>query len=118
MSLPLYSSHTGPLSLWQSAMHEVLSQKPELQDSPHCGLGMTAMAPEMQATAQVVKQFDRHGNFDVAASAAAGALGDATQGAGTDAQPPSVRMQCAKLAAQIALYSATDPAKAEMLRQE
>jgi hypothetical protein len=118
MSLPLYSSHTSELSLWQSAMHEVLSQKDGQQDSQQSGLGVTALAPAMVATAQVVKQFDHHGNFDVPPGAPPAALAAATQGADAAGPPPSVRMECARLAAQIALYSASDPAKAETLRQE
>jgi len=113
MSLPVYSSHTSALSLWQSALHQVLSQKPEQQDSSHSGIGITALTPEMVATAQVVKQFDQTGNFAVAQ----------TQGApqpavAPGANPPSVQSECANLAAQIALYSVTDPAKAATLRQE
>lgn len=110
MSVPVYSSHTGPLSLWQSAMHEVLSQQDAQQESAHHGIGLTALVPEMQATTQLVKQFDHAGNFDVPAGAAAPA--------GATAPPPSVNTECARLAAQIALYSVTDPARAETLRQE
>ena len=111
MSLPVYSSHTGPLSLFQSAVHEVLSQQPAQQNSTHAGIGVTAQAPEMQAVSAVAKHFDKTGNFDVAPAAA-------TAGAAAPAAPLSVRSQCAQLAAQIALYSVTDPAKAEILRQE
>lgn len=94
-------------------MHEVLSQKPEQQDSTHSGIGVTALVPEMLATAQVVKQFDRTGNF-AAPQAAAAPQNTPVPGE----NPPSVREECASLAAQIALYSVTDPAKAETLRQE
>lgn len=110
MSLPVYSSHTAQLSLFQSAVHEVLSQQPAQQNSSHRGIGVTALAPEMQAVSAVAKQFDKTGSFDMAAAAAAG--GTAPAG------PLSVRAQCAQLVAQIALYSVTDPAKAEVLRQE
>jgi hypothetical protein len=82
----------------------------------------------MMATAQVVRQFDRAGNFDVpvpsAVSEGAGAAMAAVAGkiaqaaAAPPSGPPSVTMQCAKLAAQIALYSFTNPAKAAILRQE
>ena len=109
MSVPVYFSHTDALSLWQSAMHQVLSEQDEQQNSVHSGVGVTALAPQMVATAQVVKQFDRAGNFDVPAGAVP---------AGAAAAPPSVQIECAALAAQIALYSVTDPAKAETLRQE
>ena len=128
MSLPVYSSHTGALSLFQSAMHEVLSQKEAQQNSVHRGIGVTAQAPEMMATAQVVSHFDHTGNFNVPApSAAAQGAGQAMAAiAGATAQavaapataPSSVASECAKLAAQIALYSVTDPAKAEELRNE
>src|SRR5215469_13553766 len=77
MSLPVYSSHTSALSLWQSALHQVLSQKPEQQDSTHSGIGVTAMTPEMLATAQVVKQFDHTGSFAVPMAAAAPQRADA-----------------------------------------
>ncbi len=128
MTVPVYSSHTSALSLWQSAMHEVLSQKPQQQDSVHSGIGVTAQVPEMIATAQVVRHFDRTGNFDVAAppqaaqgagaALAAVAGGLAQSVAAPAADPSSVATQCAKLAAQIALYSVTDPAKASQLRDE
>ena len=116
MSPPIYSSHTGPLSLWQSAVHQVLAQKDEQQNSAHRGLGITALAPEMLATAQAVKQFDHTGTFEAPAGAAPGAA--APQHAQTAAPPPSVPAECARLAAQIALYSVTNPAKAATLRQE
>jgi len=128
MTVPVYSSHTSALSLWQSAMHEVLSQKPQQQDSVHSGIGITAQVPEMMATAQVVRQFDRTGNFDVAsqpqaaqgagAAMAAVAGGIAESVAAPAATPSPVATECAKLAAQIALYSVTDPAKAAVLRNE
>jgi len=111
MSLPVYSSHNSALSLFQSALHEVLSQEPAQQDSNHSGIGVTALAPEMLATAQVVKQFDHTGSFNVPQAAVA-------PGPAAAANPPSVRDVCATLAAQIALYSVTDPAKAATLRQE
>ena len=113
MTVPVYSSHTLELSLWQSALHQVLSQEPAQQDSTHRGIGVTALTPEMLATSQVVKQFDRTGSFDM--PAAAPAAGGAAQPA---AAAPSVRTQCAQLAAQIAYYSVTDPAKAAILRNE
>ena len=128
MTVPVYSSHTSALSLWQSAMHEVLSQKPQQQNSVHSGIGVTALTPEMMATAQVVRQFDRTGNFDVAvqpevaegagAAMAAVAGGLAQSLAAPAAAPSPVATECAKLAAQIALYSVTDPAKAAELRTE
>jgi Calcineurin-like phosphoesterase len=128
MTVPVYSSHTSALSLWQSAMHTVLSQKPEQQDSTHRGIGVTAMVPAMLATAQVMKHFDLTGNFEVAAPPAtpegAGAAMAAVAGniaqaeAAPPAPPPSVELECAKLAAQIALYLVTDPDKAAQLRQE
>ena len=120
MVVPVYSSHTSALSLWQSALHEVLSQQPEQQDSVHSGIGVTALTPEMLATAQVVKHFDHTGNFD-AAPAPAHVEAVAAWGRGVAqavAAPPSVKMQCAQLAAQIAYYSVTDPARAAVLRQE
>ena len=128
MSLPVYSSHTSALSLWQSAMHAVLSQKPEQQNSVHQGIGVTAMVPEMLDTAQLVRHFDSTGNFDIQAQpqiaqGAGAAMAEVAGGiaqavAAPPASPPSVRMQCATLAAQIALYSVTNPAKAATLRQE
>jgi hypothetical protein len=124
MTVPVYSSHTSALSLWQSAMHEVLSQKQQQQNSAHSGIGVTALVPEMVATAQVVRQFDRTGNFDVAAppQAARGAAvapGIAPSLAAAPAAAPSpVAAECARLAAQIALYSVTDPAKAAVLKNE
>src|ERR1700675_1508804 len=106
MTVPVYSSHTSALSLWQSAMHTVLSQKPEQQDSTHRGIGVTATVPEMMATAQVVRQFDRAGNFDVpappavaegAGSAMAAVAGKIAQAAAAPpSAPPSVTMQCAQ----------------------
>jgi len=124
MSVPVYSSHTAELSLWQSVLHEVLAQQEQQPDSTHAGIGTTALTPEMQATAQVVKQFDHTGKFDlpapspgagpIQAAAAAGMDGTAAQSLAA----PSVRTQCAKLAAQIAYYSVTDPARAAILKQE
>ena len=58
MNLPVYSSHNSALSLWQSALHSVLSQKPEQQDSVHSGIGITAQVPEIRATALLADQFD------------------------------------------------------------
>src|SRR3954454_19839985 len=122
MVVPVYSSHTSALSLWQSALHEVLSQQAEQQDSAHSGIGVTALTPEMLATAQVVKQFDHTGNFDAAHAAPAPVEAHAAAGGVAQAvappAPSSVAMQCAKLAAQIAYYSVTDRAKADILRQE
>ncbi len=128
MTVPVYSSHTSALSLWQSALHEVLSQKAEQQDSGRSGIGVTALAPEMLITAQLADHFDRTGNFDVetapavahgaGAALAAVAGGIAQAVAAPPSSPTSIRMQCAKLAAQIALYSVTNPAKANILRQE
>lgn len=125
MNVPVYSSHNAALSLWQSALHSVLAQSSEAQNSGHTGIGTTALAPEMEATAAVVKHFDNTGNFDVAPTMAQGAGAALAAVAGNVAlemapgsSPSSVRMQCAKLAAQIALYSVTNPAKATILRQE
>jgi hypothetical protein len=126
MSVPIYSSHNSALSLWQSAMHTVLSQQPAQKDSSHSGIGVTATTPEMLATADVVRHFDRAGDFNVPSPAAAGAgaavaavAGNVAQTVGTPpAVPSSVGTQCAKLAAQIAYYSVTDPARAQTLRQE
>lgn len=127
MSLPVYSSHTGALSLFQSAMHEVLSQKDEQQNSSHRGIGVTALAPAMVATAQVVRQFDRTGNFDVpdqsapgqgAPAAGAQAIAGPVATPASAAAPPTVATECARLAAQIALYSVTDPGKAAQLKNE
>jgi hypothetical protein len=128
MNLPVYSSHNSALSLWQSALHSVLSQKPEQQDSVHSGIGITAQVPEMRATAQLADQFDHAGNFDVplppdvsqgAGAALASAAGLMAEAAGAPPPPPpSVKMQCARLAAEIALYSVTNPVKAAILRQE
>ena len=114
MTVPVYSSHNPVLSLWQSAMHDVLLQQPAQQDSVHAGLGITAAVPEMMATAQVIQQFDHTGNFGPASAPATSAGGQAMAAA----PPPSVKDECAKLAAQIALYSVTDPAKAATLREE
>ena len=69
MTVPVYSSHTSALSLFQSALHEVLSQQPEQQDSTHRGIGTTALTPQMMAASQVAKHFDHTGNFDVPAPA-------------------------------------------------
>ena len=118
MSVPVYSSHTGPLSLWQSAMHQVLSQQDEQQTSEHRGIGVTALAPEMLATAEVVKQFDHAGNFDAPTGTAPAAVAASPASGAATEPPPSVTAECAKLAAQIALYSVTDPAKAATMRQE
>ena len=128
MTVPVYSSHTSALSLWQSALHTVLSQKQEQQNSDLRGIGVTALAPEMLATAQVVEHFDKTGNFDMQApqadaEGAGAAVAAAAAGvAGTVAAPAAATLpvgaECAKLAAQIALYAASDPAKAETLRQE
>lgn len=104
-------------------MHSVLAQKQELENSSHQGLGITALAPAMQATMSVVKHFDQTGNFDVAPAAspstgvAAPGSGAPTAGGAVAATAP-VALECAKLAAQIALYAVTDPARAETLRQE
>jgi hypothetical protein len=113
MTVPVYSSHTSALSLFQSALHEVLSQTQQ-QDPAHGGIGVTAVAPAMQATAQVLKQFDHTGSFDVQKPSG----GAPTAAAGPAAAPASVPVQCAQLAAQIAYYSVVDPAKAVILRQE
>ena len=126
MNVPVYSSHNSALSLWQSAMHTVLSQNPAQQNSTHSGIGVTAAAPEMLATAEVVRHFDRTGDFNLPPAVAAGAGAALASVAGNVAQmvgarpaaPSPVAVQCAKLAAQIAYYSVTDPARAETLRQE
>ncbi len=67
MNVPVYSSHNSALSLWQSAIHSVLTQKPAQQNSGHQGIGVTALVPEMLATARVVDHFDQTGNFDLPA---------------------------------------------------
>ena len=54
-------------------MHTVLSQNPAQQNSTHSGIGVTATAPEMLATADVVRHFDRTGDFNVSPAVAAGA---------------------------------------------
>lgn len=124
MTVPVYSSHTSALSLFQSALHEALSQEPQFTDGSHAGIGTTAMAPAMQAAAQVVKQFDHTGSFDVSAQppahafAGAGTSGAAPAAAAPPAKVASVATQCAQIVAQIAYYSVTDPAKAEKLRNE
>jgi hypothetical protein len=126
MTVPVYSSHNSALSLWQSAIHTVLSQKPEQQDSTHRGIGVTATTPEMLATTALVRHFDATGDFNVPAPVAQGAGAAMAAVAGNIAQvvgapsavPSSVTSQCAKLAAQIAYYSVTNPARAETLRQE
>ena len=107
-------------------MHAVLSQQPAQQDSAHRGIGVTATTPEMMATAAVLRHFDATGDFNVPSPAAQGAgaamaavAGNIAQTVGVQpAAPSSVATECAKLAAQIAYYSVTDPARAETLRQE
>jgi hypothetical protein len=121
MSVPVYSSHTSVLSLFQSALHEVLSQQEEHQDSAHSGIGVTALSPAMQAAAQVLNQFDQTGSFAVPGAANAsqrGLMAAAGAGAPRAAAISAVATQCASLAAQIAYYSVTDPDKASILRQE
>jgi hypothetical protein len=78
----------------------------------------------MLATAQVLRHFDATGNFNLAPpSGLAGAA--ATDPAGVSqtatAAPATATLpvvECAKLAAQVALYAVTDPAKAAVIRQE
>ena len=151
MSVPVFPSHNSALSLWQSAMHNVLAQKPEQQNTGHKGIAATAAAPEMQATTAVLRHFQNTGSFTgatppatlgapsvtgnipaqtaptqtvTAAILAPGASGLSSAGPiliTPEAQQQNatpVIMECAKLAAQIALYSVTDPAKAAVLRQE
>ncbi len=67
----------------------------------------------MVATAQVLKYFDEHGDFELPLAQASSA--GATRGAPSpfEAAPHvPAPVECAKLAAQIALYAATNPAKA------
>ena len=59
------SSHTSALSLWQSALHQVLSQQTTQQDPQHRGIGVTAQAPAMRAAAKVAEHFDKTGNLNV-----------------------------------------------------
>ncbi|HEY1984331.1 MAG TPA: metallophosphoesterase [Terracidiphilus sp.] len=103
-----------------------MSKLPQQQSSVHSGIGVTAALPEMQATAAVVQHFDHTGNFDVATPAMAQGAGAAlaavasnvAQAVAPASSPSSVKMECAKLAAQIALYLVTNPAKATILKQE
>lgn len=120
MTVPLYLSHNPSLSLWQSAVHSVLAQRGGSQDPANRGIGASATSPRMLATAQVVEHFDKVGNFDLASPPATGS-GSAAVGSVQTAAPPAAAqpvMECAKLAAQAALYSVTDPAQAETIRQE
>jgi len=114
MTVPVYSSHTSALSLFQSALHEVLSQQPEQQDSAHRGIGSTALTPQMVAASEVAKHFDHTGNFDVPTAADRSAPPGV---AGQAPAPSPVAVECARLAAEIAYYSATDPAKEKVARQ-
>src|SRR5579863_7041622 len=115
MTVPIYCTRNPSLSLWQSAVHSVLAQQPAAQDSSNAGVGVSATQPGMVATAQVIESFDQTGNFDL--SSLAMQAGADTGGAQAKGMASST-LQCAKLAAQIALYSATDPAKAATLLQE
>src|SRR5215472_4056848 len=108
MTVPVYSSHTSALSLWQSALHQVLSKQSAQQESTHRGIGVTALAPEMMATAQVLKQFDHTGSFTLPDAVGGGGTGQAV---GSPPAPTTVKMQCAQLYAQLAYYSVTDPSK-------
>lgn len=125
MNVPIYSSHNPVLSLWQSAVHAVLSQNSALANSTHAGLGVTAATPEMRATAAVMSNFDSTGTFDVSSevqgvgAAMTAVAGQVAQAAGAPASaPPSVTMQCASLAAQIAYNTVRNPARAALLKQE
>ena len=151
MSVPVFPAHNSALSLWQSAMHNVLAQKPAQQNTGHKGIASTAAAPEMQATTEVLRHFQNTGSFTGATPPAAMGTTAVTgnmpaqtasaqavtaaiiapgasslSSAGSILMAPEAQqhcatpvvMECAKLAAQIALYSVTDPAKAAVLRQE
>lgn len=118
MTVPVYSSHTSALSLFQSALHEVLSKQQAQPDPGHGGIAATALEPQMLATAEVVKHFDHTGNFEIPAASVAPSQPGAGGAVQKAPKVPSVATQCATLVAQIALYSVTDPAKAAILRQE
>src|ERR1700685_1934000 len=111
----VHPARNSALSLFQSAVHSVLLQKglsSELQ-----GIGATAAHSAMVATSQVVQHFDANGNFDVPAPGPSStpASGTAPATAPPATAPPAV-LECAKLAADIALKAAIDPARAAQLR--
>jgi Calcineurin-like phosphoesterase len=111
----IHSCHNPALSLWQSAMHKVLSEKIAGVDLR--GIAATAVVPQMLATTQVLTHFDEHGTFDVPATPVATATAAGTAPAMAGAPAPAV-VECAKLAAQIALYETIDPSRAAELRSE
>jgi hypothetical protein len=126
MNVPVYCSHNPALSLWQSAVHSVISKSAGSQNSGNQGVGISATSPRMLATAEVLKHFDATGNFNLAlppgpAGAAAPGSVSLAASAAPSAAPATATLpvvECAKLAAQVALYAVTDPAKAATLRQE
>jgi hypothetical protein len=120
MNLPIYCSHTPALSLWQSAVHSVVAKRAAQEGSAHRGIGVSATAPHMLATAQVLRQFDCTGTFGVAPQPVQAVPPTAAAPSPAGPQPAAAgpTLECAKLAAQAALYSVTDPEKAETIRQE
>lgn len=110
MSNPVavYSTRNSALSLWQSAIHNVVLAKGAPNE--HQGIGATAGSAAMLATNQVLQHFDQNGTFDAAPGAEPGPAEAKLAGvASTD-------LECAKLAAEIALCEATDPARAAQLK--
>ena len=127
MTSPVYCSHNAALSLWQSAVHSVLAREAARQGTQGRGIAVSAAAPHMVATAQVLQHFDATGNFNVAtappvsAPAVPPASAEAPVAAKSAAAPVAAALPvgvCAKLAAQAAFYSVTDPARAATIRDE
>ncbi len=127
-TVPLYCSGTPALSVWQSALHEVLSRLPENQDSMFRGIAVTALDPAMQATVQVLSHFDMTGGFDApfVGRSVLSTKGEEFEATAEDdpqsfVPPPSLesnRTECARLATQIAYDSVTDPDRAAILKEE
>jgi hypothetical protein len=117
MTKHVYCSRNPSLSLWQSAVHSVLAKHAGPQDGQSAGIGVSAALPHMLATAQVLRHFDETGNFDLPAPASVTAP-TAPQDSAAPPSAPSAVVECAKLAAEVALYAVTDPAKAATIRQE
>jgi hypothetical protein len=114
MNASVYMSHNAALSLWQSAVHSVVARSGAQRDSSLKGVAVSAATPHMLATAQVLRHFDQSGNFNLAPAMLVGATpGEAPVAA---VAPPV--LECAKLAAQAALYAVTNPAQAAIIRQE
>jgi Calcineurin-like phosphoesterase len=81
------------------------------------GIGVTANTADMQATAQILNQFDRTGSFDQPAPAVPASAGAPQTSAETCPVGQDV-MQCAKMAAQAALFEVTNPTRAAQIKEE